>query len=567
MAQVFECPSCSGPLKPDGAAATVTCPYCGESVIVPPDLRTHTPRPVSATTFVVQLPASAPQPVVYANSTSRGAGRGCAVLIGLFILLMVGLPLYLARDELFSQTAAQSFDFRTMLPVAASPTPGFADAVLTVDGTAPGPGAFTDARAVALDGAGNIYVTDSNPGRVLRFDPQGHFLASWPAGEQYPDSLAVDRAGNVYLVTSQAIRKYDGATGRLLDTFTFKNDDFGFFGFDQLIVLPDGMLLATMGHTGNFVQLDAHGKEIRRFLHPLQGHTADSEEDLRLAVDPQGILYLLGRNNSAVYKLAPDGTFLGTLIGKGDTPGRLSRPETIALDAQNRLYVRDSQGIQILDATGRYLGLVNPLGAIGTLAPAGDGEFVIALRDRAVKYRLHALAGSPVPTSAPRPTARRTPTAPPVGPPTEVPTATPLPDVGGTVDFEGWTISLARTESRPSLVLPQQRLTIKPTGRFYLLWVDARNQQTSAHQLSETFRWQIAEANDNTYYPLPLENSEIFGAFLEQEGRDTLDTIVPSQGLTHPLLAFDLPEDTLPLQLVIQSALGGGEARFALPDK
>jgi hypothetical protein len=139
--------------------------------------------------------------------------------------------------------------------------------------------------------------------------------------------------------------------------------------------------------------------------------------------------------------------------------------------------------------------------------------------------------------------------------------------VGGTVDFEGWTISLARAESRPSLVLPKQRLTIRPTGRVYLLWVDARNQQASAHQLEQYFRWHLQEANDNTYYPLPLENSEIFGAFLQQEGRDALNTTVAAQGLTHPLLAFDLPEDTLPLQLVIQSALGSSEVRFDLPDK
>jgi len=569
MAQVFQCPSCSGPLKPDGAATTVTCPYCGDSVIVPSELRTPAPHPPAAHTVVVQMPVS-PPPVVVSTGTSRGMSSGCGVLLVLFILLTVGLPLYLAGNELFAKTGTPSFDFRTMLPVLASPTPGFADPVLTVDGTGPGPGAFKDSRAVALDGAGNIYVTDSNPGRVLKFDPQGHFLASWPAGEQYPNALAVDGAGNVYLVTSQAIRKYDGATGRLLDTFTFKDDKFGFFGFDELVVLPNGTLLVTMGHTGNMVQLDAQGKEMRRFLHPLQGHTATAEEDLRLAVDAQGILYLLGRNNSAIYKLAPDGTFLGTLIGKGDTPGRLESPQTIAVDAQNRLYVRDSQGIQVFDATGRYLGLVNPLAAVGTLAPVGDGAFFVALRDRAVKYRLRALVGSPVPTSAAPPTlptVAATPTTPLVGPPTEVSTPTPLPRVGGTVDFEGWTISLARAESRPSLVLPKQHLTIRPTGRFYLLWVDARNQQASAHQLEQYFRWHLLEANDNTYYPLPLENSEIFGAYLQQEGRDALNTTVAAQGLTHPLLAFDLPEDTLPLQLVIQSALGGGEARFALPGK
>src|SRR5690349_15336718 len=98
MAQVFECPSCSGPLKPDGAAPTVTCPYCGDSVIVPPDLRTPLPHPPAAHTVVVQMPVHPPQPITNATDKSRGTGAGCGVLIVLFILLTVALPIYLDRD-------------------------------------------------------------------------------------------------------------------------------------------------------------------------------------------------------------------------------------------------------------------------------------------------------------------------------------------------------------------------------------------------------------------------------------------------------------------------------------
>jgi len=181
MAQVFQCPSCSGPLKPDGAATTVTCPYCGDSVIVPPELRTPAPHPPAAHTIVVQLPVN-PSPPVVASGTSGGMGGGCGVLLVLFILLTVGVPIYLAGTDMFAKTSTPPIDFRTMLPVLPSPTPAFADPVLMVAGTVPGPGMFQDSRAVALDGAGNVYVTDSNPGRVLKFDPQGRFLAGWPAG-------------------------------------------------------------------------------------------------------------------------------------------------------------------------------------------------------------------------------------------------------------------------------------------------------------------------------------------------------------------------------------------------
>ena len=40
MAQTFNCPSCGAPLETDGNEATIHCEYCGESVIVPSELRT-----------------------------------------------------------------------------------------------------------------------------------------------------------------------------------------------------------------------------------------------------------------------------------------------------------------------------------------------------------------------------------------------------------------------------------------------------------------------------------------------------------------------------------------------
>jgi DNA-directed RNA polymerase subunit RPC12/RpoP len=40
---LFECPSCGSPLSPQGALAQIKCPYCGNNVIVPPELRAAEP--------------------------------------------------------------------------------------------------------------------------------------------------------------------------------------------------------------------------------------------------------------------------------------------------------------------------------------------------------------------------------------------------------------------------------------------------------------------------------------------------------------------------------------------
>jgi LSD1 subclass zinc finger protein len=41
IAQSFECPSCGASLQPPSGAATMTCAYCGTSVVVPENLRAN----------------------------------------------------------------------------------------------------------------------------------------------------------------------------------------------------------------------------------------------------------------------------------------------------------------------------------------------------------------------------------------------------------------------------------------------------------------------------------------------------------------------------------------------
>jgi uncharacterized Zn finger protein (UPF0148 family) len=43
MPDTFQCPSCGAPLTTQGDAATITCPFCSNSVIVPPEARPAAP--------------------------------------------------------------------------------------------------------------------------------------------------------------------------------------------------------------------------------------------------------------------------------------------------------------------------------------------------------------------------------------------------------------------------------------------------------------------------------------------------------------------------------------------
>jgi len=82
---------------------------------------------------------------------------------------------------------------------------------------------------LAVDASGNLFVSDFFGNRVIRIDHQTQ-IATVLAGTgnagtdgdggpatlaalSGPSSLAVDRAGNVYIYESQRIRRVDGATG------------------------------------------------------------------------------------------------------------------------------------------------------------------------------------------------------------------------------------------------------------------------------------------------------------------------------------------------------------------
>ena len=63
-----------------------------------------------------------------------------------------------------------------------------------------GPGKFDDARAIAVDNAGNLYVGEYTSGRVQVFDSEGGFKTQWLLGDDnaYVDQFAAGRDGTLF---------------------------------------------------------------------------------------------------------------------------------------------------------------------------------------------------------------------------------------------------------------------------------------------------------------------------------------------------------------------------------
>jgi DNA-binding beta-propeller fold protein YncE len=77
-----------------------------------------------------------------------------------------------------------------------------------------------------------------------------------------------------------------------------------------------------------------------------------------IAWDTRGNGYISdGYINSRVAKVAPDGTWLGSFGTPGSGPGQFNTPHSIAIDAENHIYVADRGNgrIQVFDTDGKFL--------------------------------------------------------------------------------------------------------------------------------------------------------------------------------------------------------------------
>jgi DNA-binding beta-propeller fold protein YncE len=206
-------------------------------------------------------------------------------------------------------------------------------------------GRFQKPRAMAIDGHDRIYVVDMTA-RIQVFDADGHFLHKWPTPERQqgkPTGLTVGRDGRVLVA----------------DTHYYR----------VLIYSPKGELVATLGGTA--------GQRAGQF-----GLVTDAVED------SQGNLYVSEYGEyDRIQKFAPDGRFLLQWGGHGSEPGRFRRPQNLAVDEEDQVWVADAcnHRIQVFSCEGELVKIWGtPGGAPGELyypydlVLAADGTLYIS---------------------------------------------------------------------------------------------------------------------------------------------------------------------------------------------
>jgi sugar lactone lactonase YvrE len=300
------------------------------------DAGDHTIRKVTAGGVVATLAGTSGQP-----GSADGTGTAATFLY----------PYALAVDGAGNVYVADSGNMNIRKVTAAgvvTTLAGFPGQTGSADGTGSA-ARFNAPQGIAVDGAGNVYVSDTNNSTIRLISPAGMVTTLAGSADKtgsvdgsgnsarfnYPFGITVDGGGNVYVADfeNSTIRKITGGNVTTLA------------GSPQQAGSADGQ--------GNAAQ----------FNHP-EG----------VSVDGAGNVYVIDTSNQTVRKISPGGsvsTLAGTpgLTGQADGLGWAARffyPGGIAVDGAGNVYVAD---------TGNHsLRVLAPSDAVTTVAGSAGQE-------------------------------------------------------------------------------------------------------------------------------------------------------------------------------------------------
>ena len=273
-------------------------------------------------------------------------------------------------------------------------------------------------RSVAVDGTGHVYIADIWSHSIRRVDAftgtistfagtgvRGYSGNDGPANEAQlhePEAVAVDGAGNVYIADSanQRIRRVDAATGTISTIAGSGHWDYGGDGgpaIEAHLRHPRG---AAVDGAGNVYISDTDNHRIRKVdtegtISTIAGtgewgysgdggpaSQAKLSEPVGVAMDGDGNVYIADTDNHRIRKVDATSGIITTIAGTGVRGDRgdggpaieaqFSEPHGVALDGDGHVYIADSNNHRIrrVDA---FTGTISTIAGTGEESYGGDG--------------------------------------------------------------------------------------------------------------------------------------------------------------------------------------------------
>jgi sugar lactone lactonase YvrE len=288
---------------------------------------------------------------------------------------------------------------------------------------------FNGPFGLAIDVQGNVYVGDQFNHVVRRIEKSGIVTTVAGTGQagssgdggpatraqlNYPNGLALDRTGNLYICDffSENVRRVDRVTGMISTVAGTGSGGFSGDGGPATSAQLDAPTSIAFDHQQNLYIGDAGNQRVRRVDHKTgiittvvgNGTSATSAGSgeggpatqagfayfIYLAFDPANVLYVVDSGLSNVRRVDPKTNIISTVAGENDAypsaPPRygysgdggpakqalFSNPTQIAFDCAGNLYISDSNNNRIRRVDGKT-GIVTTVIGNGQQGFSGDG--------------------------------------------------------------------------------------------------------------------------------------------------------------------------------------------------
>ena len=237
-----------------------------------------------------------------------------------------------------------------------------------------GNGQFNGDVTPAIDGHGNVWVTDFYNDRVQEFSAAGKFIAAYGSkgsgNGQFvdPDGLAINQStGNMYVgdCGNSRIEEMNSA-GEYVRAFGGAGSEPGQMGCPSGVkVDASGDVWVVDGQHDRIEEFSSTGTFIATYGTKGAGE-GQFDDPTDLAFSGSNI-YVVDAGNERIEELSSTGKYLGQFGGEGNGSGKFHDPEAIAADSAGDLYVVDTGNdrIQEFNAAGSFL---------ATFGSAGSGE-------------------------------------------------------------------------------------------------------------------------------------------------------------------------------------------------